>query len=250
METKLFNGNDFKIEYLEWGNGETIFVFPGGGTHLKEFVEFKWAKELSRKFKLFVFHLPGMGVSEFYGKFCSLDIMSDIILEFIKQQKIEKLNLIGHSGGGNLCFELAKKYPNIDKIVLLSAGEYFYFLEKVLLTIIFFPGYFGKFFRRLYSIILNSMFFNFVYSQKRTDVQLRNLLDRCIEGIWWKLDNFEFNGKIFFIKAKNDIFLNINPKFMKKLKLDRFIEFNSTHTEVDNDLDSALTWEITNFIER
>jgi len=70
--------------------------------------------------------MPGFGESEEPNTSWNLDKYVDFIIDFIKSQNINELDLIGHSNGGRIIIKLMNQ-PNLDfkvnKIILIgSAG--------------------------------------------------------------------------------------------------------------------------------
>lgn len=73
---------------------------------------------------LYALDLPGFGASAVPKKALSIDDYADIVLEFIKKFKLEKVILVGHSFGGRISIKIATTHPElIDKVILVdSAG--------------------------------------------------------------------------------------------------------------------------------
>ena len=67
--------------------------------------------------------LPGFGESFETKSLNSINKMANTILEIIKEKKIKKFNLMGHSMGGMIVQEMAKKAKdNISKLICYSTG--------------------------------------------------------------------------------------------------------------------------------
>jgi pimeloyl-ACP methyl ester carboxylesterase len=111
MKTVLFQKK--KIFYDAWGKGKTI-VLLHGFTETSAIWK-KFAKKLSVDYRVIAIDLPGHGKSECIGDNHSMELLADIVQAVLKQEKIRKCLLIGHSMGGYASLSFAGKYPGMLK---------------------------------------------------------------------------------------------------------------------------------------
>jgi len=76
-----------------------------------------------KKFRVVTPDLPGFGKSNKVKSCKSKKIMEKLILKCLKEKKIKKYNLLGHSMGGMIVQEMAKKDgKKISKLICYSTG--------------------------------------------------------------------------------------------------------------------------------
>lgn len=81
------------------------------------------AEELKENFTLWLIDLPGFGRSENPKRDFKVEDYAEIIKEFIKENKLGKPNLLGHSLGGRVGIKLAAKNPELlNKLILESSA--------------------------------------------------------------------------------------------------------------------------------
>jgi pimeloyl-ACP methyl ester carboxylesterase len=74
-------------------------------------------------FRVITPDLPGFGKSKKAKSYNSIQSLSNLILECIKKKNINKFHLLGHSMGGMIVQEMAKKKGNkISKLICYSTG--------------------------------------------------------------------------------------------------------------------------------
>lgn len=113
---------DFDIYYDKYGfNDKIIVVLPGWGNTRETFNFF--INHLSHEYTIYILDYPGFGNSLFPNRDLEIEDYCDLIENFIKDQKITKPILIGHSFGCRIIFSLAtNKAIDIDKIILMGAA--------------------------------------------------------------------------------------------------------------------------------
>lgn len=114
-----------KIHYSEEGNGEPLLLVHGYMSSLNFFNPI--FKELSQKYKVISIDMPGYGLSD---KRCELnytkEATADLIVKFMKQKNIKTFNILGHSMGGEVCLNVAYKYPDaVNKLILVNSTGYY-----------------------------------------------------------------------------------------------------------------------------
>lgn len=121
METII---NNLKINYLKKGKGKTVLIIPGWGTVINTYITL--INSISAYANVICLDMPGFGASDEPKKSWNLDDYVTFIIEFIKSQNIDELDVIGHSNGGRIIIKLmSSKNLNfkINKIILIgSAG--------------------------------------------------------------------------------------------------------------------------------
>ena len=142
---ELVYGFDFKridldekhfVVYTDSGEktGETILFVHGLMSYIPA-----WAKvipELSKTFRCIAIDLPGYGKSSGGVNPGTVSFYVDILVKFVKKLNLGKVNLAGHSMGGQIAIAMALKHPElIKKLILLApAGfETFSFFENVMI---------------------------------------------------------------------------------------------------------------------
>jgi len=112
-----------QIHYYEEGEGPPIVLLHG-------FCESNtfWhtlSHELASQFRVICPDLPGFGKSPMSIQGFTLEKISDILVEWIKDLGIQKCVVIGHSLGGYISLEILRKYPNfVNGIGLLNSSAF------------------------------------------------------------------------------------------------------------------------------
>ena len=124
--------------------------------------------------------------------------MVEDIQNYLKSKNISKVDLIGHSMGGNLAFYISNKMPNIiNKIIIVDIApkKYDNLHEDIFLG-------------------LKSIDFNLIESRKEVDEKLSSYIpdDRVrqflLKSVYWKSQQrlgFRFNLDILYDFSKNSI---------------------------------------------
>ena len=128
----------------------------------------------------------------------SFDSMAEDIHNYLNYKNISKVDLIGHSMGGNLAFYISNKVPNIiNKIVIVDIA----------------PKKYAKLHEDIF-LGLKSIDFNFIRSRKEVDEKLSLYItdDRVrqflLKSVYWVSQErlgFRFNLDILYDFSKNSI---------------------------------------------
>ena len=128
----------------------------------------------------------------------SFDSMAEDIHNYLKSKNISKVDLIGHSMGGNLAFYISNKVPDIiNKIVIVDIA----------------PKKYAKLHEDIF-LGLKSIDFNFIRSRKEVDEKLSLYItdDRVrqflLKSVYWESQQrlgFRFNLDILYDFSKNSI---------------------------------------------
>src|SRR3989344_7528691 len=97
--------NDQNIYYQKIGQGKNLIMLHGWKQDVSTFHNV--GDILKENFTVWLIDLPGFGRSESPKKAFTVSDYSKIIAEFIKEQKINKPHLLGHSVGGNIAIKFA-----------------------------------------------------------------------------------------------------------------------------------------------
>lgn len=104
------------INFQSFGEGEPLVVIHGlFGTsdNLKAV-----AKQLSDQFKVYLIDAPGHGDSTSLP-LLSLENMANAVFEFLEQQNLSTVSILGHSLGGKIAMELALRHPDrVEKLLV------------------------------------------------------------------------------------------------------------------------------------
>ena len=115
--------DSLNINYQVEGEGESILLLHGWGCDVNIFS--RMTKHLSQSYKVYALDLPGFGKSDEPLEPWNVDNYVDLVIKFIKKNKIKKLSLLGHSNGGRIIIKMLNKKLDfeVSKIILVdSAG--------------------------------------------------------------------------------------------------------------------------------
>ncbi|WP_180994219.1 alpha/beta fold hydrolase [Bacillus sp. Marseille-P3661] len=119
IEFKKLNVNGNIIRYYEKGRGEAL-VYLHDYNGLKDWHPFQ--DELSNDFRVIAVEFPGFGESERPEWLKTMDDLSFYFLDILDALNLESVHLIGHSLGGWLAADLASRYSErVKSLVLLDA---------------------------------------------------------------------------------------------------------------------------------
>ena len=112
--------NEFTIAYTDEGKGDnTIILMHGLGSYLRA-----WEKnigELSKNNRVIAIDLPGYGKSSKEPHTGMMTFYAGIVNELVKELKLNKVVIGGHSMGGQIGMTTYLKYPQIVKGLVLAA---------------------------------------------------------------------------------------------------------------------------------
>jgi sigma-B regulation protein RsbQ len=119
---KIVNYKDMQISYTEAGTGDTTLFFVHGSFLNKEYWD-EQIKFFSPTYHIIAIDLPGHGQSTKGSDSLIIQKFGDAVISVIKDLKLEKVILIGHSMGSDVILECAVKYP--DPIIGFVVIDYF-----------------------------------------------------------------------------------------------------------------------------
>jgi pimeloyl-ACP methyl ester carboxylesterase len=109
-----------KISYNDSGAGNAIVLLHGFLENKKMWQEY--VALFSKQYRVITIDLLGHGESDCLGYVHSMEENANAVHEVLKQLKIEKTIILGHSMGGYVGLAFSELYPkNIQKLVLLNS---------------------------------------------------------------------------------------------------------------------------------
>ncbi len=105
------------VRVSDQGKGRALVFLHGFLETLDIWQEF--SKELSQKYRVICIDLPGHGKTGCLGYVHSMDLMAECVHAVLKQLRIKKSVIIGHSMGGYVAMAYAEFYPENVKGVCL-----------------------------------------------------------------------------------------------------------------------------------
>lgn len=120
FETKFIQLNNHRIAYVDEGQNDKVILFLHGlGSYIPA-----WRfnlQELKKHFRCIAIDLPGFGKSDKKIHSCSMKFYSYVVNQFIKSLGIEKVDLVGHSMGGQIAINCALNFQNkVGKLILIA----------------------------------------------------------------------------------------------------------------------------------
>lgn len=121
-KSEFVTANGINLNYLDWGGkGETVLFISGVGDGARHFDEM--ARQFTDKYRVLALTRRGYGKSDKPETGYDVTTLTEDVRQFLDVMKIDKVNLIGHSAGGNEMIEFAIKYPKRTlKLVFLDAA--------------------------------------------------------------------------------------------------------------------------------
>jgi pimeloyl-ACP methyl ester carboxylesterase len=109
MKSVLFRKK--KIAFSDQGKGKVLVLLHGftEDRHMWD----RFAKKLAREFRVICIDLPGHGSSECVASVHSMDLQAEVVRTVLKERKVGKCILIGHSMGGYVTLAFAEKYKEM-----------------------------------------------------------------------------------------------------------------------------------------
>jgi pimeloyl-ACP methyl ester carboxylesterase len=121
IESLKLRVGDNKAHYLKAGSGPPVVLLHGGASDSRDWVSTMAA--LSHRYSLYAPDLIGFGQSDRTKDGYYLSDFTEFILGFIETLGLERPVLAGHSLGGRLCVDVALRYPEkVRKLVLVDAS--------------------------------------------------------------------------------------------------------------------------------
>jgi pimeloyl-ACP methyl ester carboxylesterase len=124
----VFQFENLELNFVQKGQGAKTLVFLHGfledHTIWLSLIEEFYQEDC----KIYLLDLPCHGKSRFYGDYCSIPAIAQLLNSFFKAEKIQDAFVLGHSLGGYVGLELAK-LTNL-KLVLIHSNFWQDSIEK------------------------------------------------------------------------------------------------------------------------
>ena len=109
---------DTTINYIQYGKGKDIILLHGWGQNI-EMMKIL-GDPLSEKYRITILDFPGFGESDEPKTAWNIDDYSNMLEDFIKELKIKKPIIMGHSFGGRVAIRYSANH-SIEKLVLFGS---------------------------------------------------------------------------------------------------------------------------------
>jgi pimeloyl-ACP methyl ester carboxylesterase len=120
--SKFAETNGIKTHYLEWGVGKKTIILLHSLTDTAE-VWKGFAPLLSKNYRIIAPSRRGVGKTEKSLSGYEIENLAKDVKGLIKSLKLENVNLVGHSFGGNIAVVVAANSPDkISSLVLIEGG--------------------------------------------------------------------------------------------------------------------------------
>ena len=115
MEIKI---QDIKVNYIQYGKGKDILLLHGWGQNIEMMKPV--GDCFQDRFRITILDLPGFGESDSPKEAWTIERYSNFLEQFVKEVKIKKPIVIGHSFGGRVAIRYSSRNP-IEKLVLFGS---------------------------------------------------------------------------------------------------------------------------------
>lgn len=115
---------DTDLYYETYGEGEPLVLLHGNSGSIKDY--YQQIPVLSKQYKVIVIDTRGQGKSiDTSKKDFTYKLFADDVKALADHLKLEKINIVGWSDGGNTGLEFALKYPDrLNKLVTIGANAF------------------------------------------------------------------------------------------------------------------------------
>ena len=115
--------NDIKVKIYKYGNkNKVLLILPGWGNTTKTF--YNIINHFKEKYTIYTLDYPGFGKSPIPTKDLTIYNYADLIINFLKDNKIINPIIIAHSFGGRITTLLTGYYKiNISKLILFDIAS-------------------------------------------------------------------------------------------------------------------------------
>lgn len=120
----FINVNGIRTFYESKGKGRTLILIHGAGGMASYWVNQLFG--LSKKLRVIAIDLPGHGKSERTKEKETIQRYAEHVVDFMKQIKLGKAVILGHSMGGLVVQQLALEHPQlVEKLIIVDSGAKF-----------------------------------------------------------------------------------------------------------------------------
>lgn len=118
-----YGSNNPRLAYIDEGQGEVLLLVHGLASNAG-FWRYN-IPDLSKHFRVIALDLPGYGKSDKGDYSYKMTFFANSIKNFLDELKIDKVNFVGHSMGGQIGIWFSLLYPDrIKKLVLASSAGF------------------------------------------------------------------------------------------------------------------------------
>jgi len=115
--------NGVKLYYETYGSGSPLLLLHGNRSPIGTF--YKQIPELAKYFKVIAVDTRGQGKSNEDGKPYTYDLFAADMNAFLDSLKLDSVNILGWSDGGNTGLIMAMKYPDkVKRLVTMGADVF------------------------------------------------------------------------------------------------------------------------------
>lgn len=115
--------NGIRLYYETYGQGEPLLLLHGNSTSIESFR--MQIPELSKYYKVIAIDTRGQGKSSEDGKKYSYDLFAEDMNALLNQLKLDSVNILGWSDGGNTGLIMAIKYPQkVRRLITMGANVF------------------------------------------------------------------------------------------------------------------------------
>lgn len=117
----FIKANGIQISYESIGEGEPLFLIHGYGA--KKEVWKPQAQELSKRFRVIIYDIRGVGKSERPNYPYTMEMLADDLKGLMDVLKIKKAHVGGRSLGGMIAQNFCLKYPErVEKLIIMTSN--------------------------------------------------------------------------------------------------------------------------------
>jgi pimeloyl-ACP methyl ester carboxylesterase len=109
-----------RVAYFDSGKGKEVLLFVHGLGSNASFWRYN-APAFSDKYRILAIDLPGYGKSEKLNVTVSMHSYTRVVAVFLQKLNVSKVNLVGHSMGGQISITFALQYPSMVERLVLAA---------------------------------------------------------------------------------------------------------------------------------
>lgn len=229
-----------KLHFKKFGEGEPLIILHGLMGMLDN-----WqtpAKHLAENFEVFILDQRNHGHSEHSNDF-NYDVMADDLMEFVENQDMDQIHLLGHSMGGKTAMKFAQNNPDyVNKLIIVDIAPRHYEVhhQTILDGLLSIDLEVVKS-RKEADVILNKYISDFgtrqfllknLYWKEREKLAWRfnlDIINRKIVEVGTEINDRIYQGNTLFIKGEKSNYINEGDKEMINIYFP-----NSQVTEIAN----------------
>lgn len=226
MEKSITNLGTLTYEVVGTGK-QTLILIPSGVGNSKTFNVL--SQKLKTKYKLILINLPGTNGSHYINP--NINNIAEGITVLLNDLNIENPILIGKSYGGNIALSICN-LVRVKGIILLTSGEYFSNLQKLVLKLIFLLPKRVRKVRHIIGKFITKL--GIVDFSKNSKDDFDNITDRWWEILSYKLPDIKISQRaLIFFATKDKIINKVSIKKINDIFNKKTISFiNSGHLDI------------------